>query len=215
MLIEWALRVLGWDNGSPRKECAKTMNDAVMQAVAIALMARPEILGDVLDVGAFDVNGNLRGLFPIGERFPSYIGVDMREGPNVDHVAKADAMPFTDGQFGFVISAEMLEHDDRFWLSLREFFRVLKPGGHLIVTTRGIGYPRHDHPSDYWRFTDEGLRAAMEWAGFEVLGCSDPGIDREGLLGAFGIARKPEARSQKPEDGPNPEPRTPNPEEKK
>src|SRR3989304_2569717 len=51
----------------------------------------------------------------------------------------------------------------------RFLHRPLRPGGHLLVTTRGIHFPRHEFPADYWRFTAEGLRNVMAWSGFEVL----------------------------------------------
>ena len=39
---------------------------------------------------------------------------------------------------------------------------MLRPGGALVITVPGIEFPRHDYPSDYWRFTDDGIRVLME-----------------------------------------------------
>lgn len=103
-----------------------------------------------LEVGALDVNGSVRDFFT-----GAYVGVDMREGPGVDTVANAHALPFEDASFGVVVSTEMIEHDDAFWLSLAEMGRVLEPGGHLLLTSRGIACSQHDFPADYWRFTPE------------------------------------------------------------
>jgi predicted SAM-dependent methyltransferase len=44
----------------------------------------------------------------------------------------------------------------------KEIYRVLKPGGAVIVTVPGIGFKRHDFPSDYWRFTAAGLKALIQ-----------------------------------------------------
>ena len=43
-----------------------------------------------------------------------------------------EAMPFTDGSFGTILCTEVLEHLPNPALALREFRRVLRPGGTLI-----------------------------------------------------------------------------------
>jgi SAM-dependent methyltransferase len=100
-----------------------------------------------LEVGSLDVNGSVRALFS-----GTYIGLDMREGPGVDIVGTAAALPFPDASFDCIVSTEMLEHDPSPWNSMAEMGRVLRPGGRLIITTRGNGFGEHLEPSDYWRF---------------------------------------------------------------
>jgi SAM-dependent methyltransferase len=48
------------------------------------------------------------------------------------------SLPFDDGQFDLVYSIEVMEHLHRPYDTLRECFRVLKPGGWLIVSTPNI-----------------------------------------------------------------------------
>ena len=112
--------------------------------------------GKCLDVGAFNVNGCIR------DCFADYTGLDMRPGPNVDIVAMANAIPFPDDTFDVVTCLETLEHDPDPFGSIREMRRVLKPGGALVLTVPGIGFPRHDYPSDYWRMTEDGLRILLD-----------------------------------------------------
>lgn len=102
---------------------------------------------DVLEVGALDENGSVRGLFS-----GPYIGVDMRDGPGVDQVMDGHDLKFAARRFDVVVCTEVLEHDEAFWLTLAEIGRVLRPGGHLLLTTRGNGFQLHEFPSDYWRF---------------------------------------------------------------
>jgi SAM-dependent methyltransferase len=113
---------------------------------------------EVLDVGSYDVNGNVRDLFSPGR----YTGLDMRAGPNVDIVADAERLPFADGLFGCVTCLETLEHCRRPWLVVAELRRVLRPGGVLILTVPSIGFPLHEYPSDYWRVTPAGLRVLYD-----------------------------------------------------
>jgi len=123
------------------------MHDSVMAWVGAQVAEYKLADLGTLEVGSLDVNGSVRSLFT-----GPYVGVDMREGPGVDIVATADALPFDGARFWVVVSTEMLEHDPAPWLSLAEMGRVLRPGGHLILTTRGNGFGEHNEPSDYWRF---------------------------------------------------------------
>lgn len=113
------------------------------------------LTGKTLDVGSMNINGCVRDLFT------DYVGSDMRPGPNVDVVGMANALPFADAAFDNVVCLEMLEHDIDPFGSVKEMRRVLKGWGDLVITVPGIGFPRHDYPSDYWRFTGDGVRVLM------------------------------------------------------
>ena len=137
-----------------------------------------------LECGSRNYNGTVRPLFN-GE----YVGIDMADGPDVDIVALAADMPFADEEFETVISTEMMEHDPCFWLSIPEMARVLKPGGHMLITTRGIGFPYHEYPGDFWRFTEDSIRLLFETNRLVVIKIEPDWYP--GHPGVFGIARKP------------------------
>src|SRR5438128_1101661 len=78
--------------------------------------------------------------------------------------------PAEDATFDGVLSTQVLQHvpDPDFYL--RDAFRMLRPGGELLLTTHGVW---HDHPCpvDYRRWTAQGLRLEVERAGLEVIEC--------------------------------------------
>lgn len=139
----------------------------------------------VLEVGSMNVNGSVRPLFEKAGA-SSYIGVDMRDGIGVDCVMNARALGFPDGHFDWVVCTEMLEHDSEFWTSMREMGRVLRPGGKLMITTRGNGFPLHGYPSDYWRFMPGAVEPLLGLADCEML----EGRDDLEFPGIFGMGRK-------------------------
>lgn len=120
---------------------------------------------DVLEVGSYNVNGSVRDYFEAHE----YLGVDMRAGRGVDLVWNAHDLDGAvgDTQYDVVLCLETLEHDDAFWVTLRQLKAHLKPGGYLIITAPSFGFPEHRYPKDYWRFGTDAFEVFFE--GLEVL----------------------------------------------
>lgn len=160
------------------------MTPACYEYVLKIIQKYPSLKGDVLELGSYDVNGSVRPIFRDQIRFTSYIGIDSRLGPGVDQVMNAEKLKIK-SPINIIVTTEMLEHS-RFWLVLQEAWRVLKMGGFIIITTRGIGFPRHDYPSDFYRFTAEGLSTALELCGFQVLNVEENLPDK----GVFAFAKK-------------------------
>lgn len=105
--------------------------------------------GNVLECGSLNINGSARHLFDATE----YIGVDSKEGKDVDYVSlthEFNAKP--DEYFDTVISTEMLEHDPFWHKSIDKMVRFVKPGGALIITYAGPKRPKHE----LWASPQEG-----------------------------------------------------------
>jgi SAM-dependent methyltransferase len=152
-------------------------------AFATSALTGADVTGKhVVEAGAFDVNGSARGhaeaLQPA-----SYTGTDMRPGPGVDLVCPAEDLPdiFGEDSADVVIATEMLEHAADWQGAVRGMITLLAPGGLLVLTARGPGFPLHGYPEDHWRFTVEAMDAIVKGAGLDVLQLeadlpSDPGV---------------------------------------
>jgi SAM-dependent methyltransferase len=98
-----------------------------------------------------------------------YLGCDL-EGNELadvllDHVGR---LPADDNSFDVVLSSQVLEHVADPALYLEEAFRVLRAGGLLVLSTHGT-WRYHPDPTDFWRWTCDGLRHQLEGSGFEIL----------------------------------------------
>jgi SAM-dependent methyltransferase len=105
-------------------------------------------------------------------------GIDMQPGAGVDQVVDVQALPneWTD-KFSGVLCSEVLEHVRRPDAALREILRVLQPAGVAVFTTL-TAFPLHGYPNDYRRWTEAGLRADLEDAGFDLIMTSAAGVVR-------------------------------------
>lgn len=66
---------------------------------------------------------------------PGYVNVDAVDRPGVDRVAPADGLPFADQSADEVLAVHLVEHVFEWEVPgmLREWARVLRPGGRLVV----------------------------------------------------------------------------------
>jgi ubiquinone/menaquinone biosynthesis C-methylase UbiE len=79
-----------------------------------------------------------------------------------------DLAAIDNAQFDCVYCSQVLEHLPRPDKAISEFFRVLRPGGYVIVSAPHLS-ALHEEPHDYYRYTQHGLRCLLESSGFEIV----------------------------------------------
>jgi SAM-dependent methyltransferase len=103
------------------------------------------------------------------EKFTNYTCADLPGNTQAEVTIRSDGtLPSPDDSFDCVLSSQVLEHVIDPALYLRESFRVLRPGASLIISTHGW-WAYHPDPTDYWRWTVDGLQLQIKAAGFEVV----------------------------------------------
>jgi SAM-dependent methyltransferase len=85
----------------------------------------------------------------------------------VDVATPASPLPFRNQVFDGIIATEVLEHVPDPAAVFKEFHRVLKIGGKLLLSTP-MYWPAHEQPYDYFRYPGHGLLALASRAGFEI-----------------------------------------------
>jgi SAM-dependent methyltransferase len=110
-----------------------------------------------------------------------YVGADLPGNPDADvDLAPDGRVPLAEESFDLVLSNQVLEHVEHLTPYLSECYRLLRPGGSLVLSTHGIMYYHRD-PEDYWRWTQPGLTKLLTDHGFDV-------VEARGVLGLAAAA---------------------------
>lgn len=138
----------------------------------------------VLDVGC--------GHKPYRECFGSvhYLGMDRTtEDSSPDVLGSACEIPIRTGAVDIVLCTQVIEHVPEPDKMLREFHRVLRPGGSLILTGP-MYWPLHEEPLDFYRFTKYGFMHLLEKSGFTGYRILEDGGDWAQILLAVNLQLK-------------------------
>lgn len=92
---------------------------------------------------------------------------DIKAGPHIHFDSPLHEIPVEDGYFDTIICNAVLEHVENPDEVLAELARVCKPGGTLYLCVPFL-QPEHLDPTDYQRYTLDGLTREVERHGFEV-----------------------------------------------
>lgn len=122
--------------------------------------------GNLLDVGC----GNKPYESFFENKLSSYTGCDVVQSNanKVDVICLATSLDFEESKFDTVFSTQVMEHVDNSDKMMAECNRVLKTGGHLILSVP-FCWELHEEPYDFFRFTKYGLKDLCERNNFEVV----------------------------------------------
>lgn len=147
---------------------------AVFPEIDADLEAHRSILkGKVLNAGAGwrDVSHLVEG-----ELVNQDITYDGDERTNIQIYSPLHHIPVESDYFDAILCIAVLEHVENPEEVVPELYRVLKPGGHLILEVPFL-QPEHKVPTDFQRYTKDGLVRLVVHHGFRV----------EGIKGLFTV----------------------------
>lgn len=149
---------------------------------------KPEF--NLMDVGCS--NGRIITYLQVAHLFPTYIAVDVRTDPLIEARlrwpkaiaclmdARTLSQGFRERSVDFIVFTEVIEHMPRAHgvKVLSEFFKVLRRGGHVVITTPNAAFgpnmekEKRTFGHEYlWKKND--LVSQLEKSGFEVLEALD------------------------------------------
>jgi ubiquinone/menaquinone biosynthesis C-methylase UbiE len=156
---------------------------------------RPEIL----DCGC-GTGHNLHMLRKYGRAYGidlTWAGLQYARAQGEQKVARASAaqLPFGDARFGMVTSFDVIYSmpDEVERATIAEMFRVLKPGGTLIVNVAALESLRGNHSvlsAEVRRYSKPGLRRRLEQAGFRVSHSTYTNFSILPLVGAIRLKQR-------------------------
>lgn len=83
------------------------------------------------------------------------------------YVCDLTSIPVEDGRFDFIVFNQVLEHLPEPLKALRELARVLKDGGRIICSAP-LFYEEHEHPFDFYRYTQFAYRHLFPQVGLRI-----------------------------------------------
>lgn len=119
--------------------------------------------GDVLDIGC----GNKPYISFFEGKISSYTGCDIIQSDRqlVDIICPATDIPLPDNTKDTVFTTQVIEHVADHRKLLSEAFRILKPGG-CIILSGPMAWEHHEEPYDFFRFTKYGFEYILSETGF-------------------------------------------------
>ncbi len=122
--------------------------------------------GDLLDLGCG--NKPYEEWYNLKTETQTGCDVIQSDKNRVDVICLATDLKFEDNKFDTVLATQVLEHVYDHHSMIKESFRVLKPGGKMILTVP-FTWELHEEPYDFFRLTKHGLKELFEEAGFEIV----------------------------------------------
>lgn len=156
-----------------------------LQGDAVARYVTAESI--VLDV-APQAHAGVRPLLPEGAVLET---LDLDPASGATHIADlCGDTGIPAGRYDCVFCTEVLEHTLQPFDAVAELRRLLRPGGHLVLSTP-FNFRIHGPLPDCWRFTEHGLRALLH--DFEAIELTEVPTSERPLMPVHyrAVARRP------------------------
>ena len=134
----------------------------------------------ILDIGSLDNTGNdfnYKSIFKVPNW--NYVGLDFINGANVDILVYDifNILEINDNSYDVIISGQLFEHLEFFWITMSEIERILKPGGICCIIAPSGG-PKHGVSEfDGYRFCEDSMINLARYVNLEVLHVSTNNSD--------------------------------------
>jgi SAM-dependent methyltransferase len=96
----------------------------------------------------------------IQHRVQRYVALDTLTTPLVDVAAKGEELPFKADAFDLVLATQVFEYFLEPRVAASEIHRILKPGGHLLMSVAAVCPRAVDE--EHWRFLPSGLKFVLK-----------------------------------------------------
>ena len=135
------------------------------------------------DLSVLNVGGRIQPYHPLLEgRVRFYVSADPQLEGLVDVVCVGETLPFRDSSFNLVICTQVLTYVSDPARVVGEIYRVMRKGGHLIMSVPSFFPEHHD---ERWRILPGGLRLLL--ARFETLRIEAEGHSVAGLFRTLNV----------------------------
>jgi SAM-dependent methyltransferase len=142
----------------------KLEKDSILDSL---IESRKYVKGKLLDIGCGEKP--YKDIF--NDLVSEYMGMDKSFG---DIKGSALKIPVKNETFDTVLSTQVLEHVSDPQKMMDEIHRVLKKGGHAILTMP-LFWCLHEEPEDYFRFTKYALKKLSKSANLDIVYIRDRG----------------------------------------
>lgn len=132
----------------------------------LVLRRRGLILGEWIkaipgnNLSVLDVGGRYQPYRPLLHgRLQRYVALDIDATPLVDVLGNGERIPFRDATFDLALATGVFEYFPQPHVAAAEVHRILRPGGHLMMSVAGICPRMVDE--ERWRYLPLGLKSVL------------------------------------------------------
>ena len=110
-----------------------------------------------MEIGSLNINGTVRIFFDNCY----YVGLDVAEGKDVDVICEGQKFDAPTESFDVAISCECFEHNPEWVDTFKNMYRLVRPGGMIIMTCATTG--RAEHGTTRTTPQDSPLTIGLGW----------------------------------------------------